>query len=82
MSAGPVADSEVMGGGSRKPRAHRRVVRRGTERFEGDGLDDNRLDGREPEAPGSKQADDDRRILGELPPHWGMFPAERGWTQA
>ena len=56
-------------------RRHRRVVRPGTERFDVDGSEEDpqdqvctqdRLDG------------DDRRILGELPPHWGLFPNERG----
>ena len=56
-------------------RRHRRVVRPGTERFDVDGTEEDpqdrvcaqgRLDG------------DDRRILGELPPHWGLFPNERG----
>ena len=56
-------------------RRHRRVVRPGTERFDVDGIEEDpqdqvctqdRLDG------------DDRRILGELPPHWGLFPNERG----
>ena len=56
-------------------RRHRRVVRPGRERFDVDGIEEDpqdricaqdRLDG------------DDRRILGELPPHWGLFPNERG----
>ena len=56
-------------------RRHRRVVRPGTERFDVDGIEEDpqdqvctqdRLDG------------DDRRILGELPPHWGLVPNERG----
>ena len=56
-------------------RRHRRVVRPGKERFDVDGTEEDpqdrvcaqdRLDG------------DDRRILGELPPHWGLFPNERG----
>ncbi|WP_390458629.1 hypothetical protein [Bifidobacterium apicola] len=56
-------------------RRHRRVVRPGKERFDVDGIEEDpqdrvcaqdRIDG------------DDRRILGELPPHWGLFPNERG----
>ena len=56
-------------------RRHRRVVRPGRERFDVDGIEEDpqdrvcaqdRIDG------------DDRRILGELPPHWGLFPNERG----
>ena len=55
-------------------RRHRRVVRPGRERFDVDGVEEDpqdrvcaqdRIDG------------DDRRILGELPPHWGFFPNER-----
>ncbi|MCX8646879.1 hypothetical protein J3U01_00335 [Bifidobacterium sp. B4107] len=58
-----------------RPRRHHRVVRPGRERFDVDGTEEDpqdrvcaqdRLDG------------DDRRILGELPPHWGLFPNERG----
>lgn len=56
-------------------RRHRRVVRPGKELFDADGTEEDpqdrvcaqdRLDG------------EDRRILGELPPHWGFFPNERG----
>ncbi|BDR52399.1 hypothetical protein KIM372_03060 [Bombiscardovia nodaiensis] len=61
----------------RRERAHRRVVRRGTELFEGDGLDGVPSGDEPPEPIEHKQADDDRRILGELPPHWGLFPAEK-----
>lgn len=58
----------------RTPRRHRRVVREGTERFDADGVK------REPSdmmTDRQREADDDRRILGELPPHWAVF-TERG----
>ncbi|MCI1644258.1 hypothetical protein [Bifidobacterium crudilactis] len=62
-------------GQSASPRkAHRRVVLKGTERFDADGVK---------EEPGdmttksAQDADDDQRILGELPPHWGVFSAEK-----
>ena len=44
----------------RTPRVHRRVVHQGTERFE-------------MQTAQQRQADDDKRILGELPPHWAVF---------
>ncbi|WP_044087865.1 hypothetical protein [Bifidobacterium bombi] len=52
------------------PRVHRRVVRGGSERFEVDGVK------REPSdrlTRSQREAEDDRRILGELPPHWAVF---------
>ncbi|BDR55187.1 hypothetical protein KIMH_12980 [Bombiscardovia apis] len=72
------ACEEVSGQSPRRTKRHKRVVRRGTEHFEGDGLDDKSfaLGPREPVQ--KKLADDDRRILNELPPHWGQFPAEKG----
>ena len=44
----------------RTARKHKRVVRQGTELF--DALTERQ-----------RNADDDKRILGELPPHWGVF---------
>lgn len=58
----------------RVPRGHRRVVREGTERFDADGV---KLDPEDAVSAKAQLADDDRRILGELPPHWGIF-SERG----
>ncbi|RBP99366.1 hypothetical protein [Bifidobacterium xylocopae] len=67
------------GGRSGRRRIHRRVVRQGTEHFEGDGLGEAGLASDEDQrSQTDKQSDDDRRILGELPPHWGLFPAEKG----
>lgn len=57
------------------PRKHHRVVRRGGERFEAGGA---YLDPQDRQAEAEEKEDDDRRILGELPPHWGLFPAEKG----
>ncbi|KFJ05232.1 hypothetical protein [Bifidobacterium subtile] len=57
----------------RKPRAHARVVRPGSERFDADGV---KLEPGDMRAEGQREADDDKRILTELPPHWGVF-AER-----
>ncbi|WEV70132.1 hypothetical protein OZX73_07215 [Bifidobacterium sp. ESL0775] len=54
----------------RSPRVHKRVVRKGNERFDVDGVEPDPSD-RRPQ--GSKQRDDDNRILRELPPHWGIF---------
>lgn len=72
MSVGDTSDA-------RKRRRHRRVVRPGTERFEGDGLPDGTALADDPETLRermSKSVDDDRRILSELPPHWAKFDAE------
>ncbi|PWG60212.1 hypothetical protein [Bifidobacterium catulorum] len=60
-------------------RRHRRVVFRGTERFDADGFLDADESSTDPEARRErldKDSDDDRRILNELPPHWGKFDAE------
>ncbi|MCT8157565.1 hypothetical protein [Bifidobacterium polysaccharolyticum] len=71
----PDRENQTGGSAGSRQRRHRRVVRPGTERFDVDGIEEDpqdqvctqdRLDG------------DDRRILGELPPHWGFFPNERG----
>lgn len=59
---------------SDRPRRHHRVVRRGTERFEVDGTF---MDPQDRQTDVDRQGEDDQRILGELPPHWGLFPAER-----
>lgn len=54
----------------RTPRKHRRVVREGTERFDADGV---KLEPSDMLTERQREADDDQRILGELPPHWGVF---------
>ncbi|WEV64404.1 hypothetical protein [Bifidobacterium sp. ESL0732] len=54
----------------RSSRTHKRVVRKGNERFDVDGVE---LDPEDRRPKGSKQHDDDSRILRELPPHWGIF---------
>lgn len=58
----------------RVPRTHRRVERAGTERFDADGV---KKEAADELTRDQRSADDDRRILGELPPHWGVF-SERG----
>lgn len=60
------------GTGKRKRRAHRRVIRRGTELFDVEG-DDAAIW----ERSRNEAADDNARILRELPPHWGVFDAEK-----
>lgn len=54
----------------RTPRKYRRVVREGTERFDADGV---KLEPSDMLTERQREADDDQRILGELPPHWGVF---------
>lgn len=54
----------------RTPRVHKRVVHQGTERFDADGV---KLDPSDAMTSQQRQADDDKRILSELPPHWGVF---------
>ncbi|WP_432623361.1 hypothetical protein [Bifidobacterium sp.] len=58
----------------RTARVHRRVVRRGTELFDADGV---KLEPSDTLTERQREADDDKRILGELPPHWAVF-SERG----
>lgn len=58
----------------RSPREHTRVVRKGSERFDADGV---KLEPSDMQTVEQKQSDDDNRILGELPPHWAVF-SERG----
>ncbi|OZG58766.1 hypothetical protein BTIS_0487 [Bifidobacterium tissieri] len=59
-------------------RKHRRVVFKGTERFDADGLFDaeSSADPDELRERANKSSDDDQRILTELPPHWAKFDAE------
>lgn len=62
----------------RTPRVHRRVVHQGTERFDADGV---KPEPSEMQTAQQRQADDDKRILGELPPHWAVFEnANSGWA--
>ncbi|PLS32024.1 hypothetical protein Uis1B_0116 [Bifidobacterium margollesii] len=80
-SAGTAGGAAGDAGASRRRRPHRRVVFRGTERFDADGLfgDDGVADSTDPEVLDErlrKSADDDSRILNELPPHWAKFDAE------
>ena len=65
-----MVESENLG----RPRRHRRVVRKGTERFDADSAF---MDSLDRQSAGDRRSEDDRRILDELPPHWGLFPAER-----
>lgn len=47
---------------------------KGTERFDPDGV---KLEPSDVQTREQRDADDDQRILGELPPHWAVFN-ERG----
>lgn len=58
----------------RTPRKHKRVVRQGTELFDADGV---KLEPSDMMTERQRDADDDKRILTELPPHWAQF-SERG----
>lgn len=58
----------------RTPRKHKRVVRQGTERFDADGV---KLEPSDMLTERQREADDDKRILGELPPHWAVFNDKR-----
>ena len=59
----------------RTPRKHKRVVMKGTEQFDADGV---KLEPGDMQTDQQRQSDDDKRILGELPPHWAVFN-EREW---
>lgn len=54
----------------RTPRRHKRVVREGTELFDADGVKQEPSDMM---TERQREADDDNRILTQLPPHWGVF---------
>ncbi len=54
----------------RTPRKHKRVVRQGTELFDADGV---KLEPSDMMTDRQRAADDDKRILTELPPHWAQF---------
>ena len=56
----------------RTPRKHKRVVMKGTEQFDADGV---KLEPGDMQTDQQRQSDDDKRILGELPPHWAVFTA-------
>lgn len=58
----------------RTPRRHKRVVRQGTERFDADGV---KLEPGDMQTERQRADDDDKRILGELPPHWAVFDTPR-----
>lgn len=58
----------------RTPRKHRRVVMKGTERFDADGV---KPEPGDMQTEQQREADDDKRILGELPPHWAVFNDKR-----
>lgn len=55
-------------------RQHRRVVRKGTENFDPDGV---KLDPEDAQTEQARLRDDDQRILSELPPH-GRFRRREG----
>ena len=52
----------------------KRVVFHGTERFDADGV---KLEPGDMRTEQQREADDDKRILGELPPHWAIFNDKR-----
>ena len=54
----------------RTPRKHKRVVMKGTEQFDADGV---KLEPGDMQTDQQRQSDDDKRILGVLPPHWAVF---------
>jgi hypothetical protein len=49
---------------------NKRVIRHGTEKFDADGV---KLEPSDKRSEQQRDADDDNRILGELPPHWAIF---------
>ena len=58
----------------RTPHKHKRVVMKGTEQFDADGV---KLEPGDMQTDQQRQSDDDKRILGELPPHWAIFNDKR-----
>lgn len=70
----PESTTQGYSASRRTPRRHRRVVRHGTERFDADGV---KLEPGDMRTEQQRDADDDLRILGELPPHWAVFNEHR-----
>ncbi|MFU0663283.1 hypothetical protein [Gardnerella vaginalis] len=58
----------------RCPRKNMRVVRKGSELFDADGV---KLEPSDELTLQQRNQDDDKRILGELPPHWAVFYTKR-----
>ncbi|MFD0704315.1 BAG family molecular chaperone regulator 5 [Alloscardovia venturai] len=58
----------------RSNRPHKRVIRQGTEWFDADGV---KLDPSEAVDRLNRDAEDDQRILSQLPPHFAVFDEER-----
>ena len=58
----------------RTRREHKRVVFHGTERFDADGV---KLEPGDMRTEQQREADDEKRILCELPPHWAFFNDKR-----
>ena len=56
----------------RTPRKHKRVVMKGTEQFDADGV---KLEPGDMQTDQQRQSDDDKRIHGEVAPIWGFFKA-------
>ncbi len=56
----------------RTPRKHKRVVMKGTEQFDADGV---KLEPGDMQTDQQRQSDDDNRILGERPPLGAVFTA-------
>ena len=54
----------------RTPRKLKRVVMKCTEQFDADGV---KLEPGDMQTDQQRQSDDDKRILGELPPQWAVF---------
>ena len=90
--SGKARDSEAAGSGGtgRAPvrRRHKRVVRKGAELFDADSMDGlsgasvsgmRAADGDTVYSSGAgwREADEEERILNELPHHWGIFDAEK-----
>ena len=90
--SGKARDSEAAGSGGtgRAPvrRRHKRVVRKGAELFDADSMDGlsgasvsgmRAADGDTVYSSGAgwREADEEERLLNELPPHWGIFDAEK-----
>lgn len=90
--SGKARDSEAAGSGGtgRAPvrRRHKRVVRKGAELFDADSMDGlsgasvsgmRAADGDTVYSSGAgwREADEEERILNEIPPHWGIFDAEK-----
>ena len=76
MSGDTTGDGDRVAADASEPRPYSasRRTRREHKRFDADGV---KLEPGDMRTEQQREADDDKRILGELPPHWAIFNDKR-----